>query len=152
MYISDQCLLSETSTETIEKASEKLSVLIVHLSVTSIPSRVDKETRLQEPAVLVSVMDATWNKAGSSVMATRDIQPAWTWENNWLGKEHTAQGDYHPLGAIGTESTAIEKTLFFFMPIVMAGMFCLYQHAALDYLNFFLLPMFSSYCLYLIKI
>ena len=56
------------------------------------------------------------------------------------------------LGAIGTESTAIEKTSFLFMPIVMAGMFCLYQHAALDYLNFFLLPTFSSYCLYLIKI
>lgn len=117
-------------------------------------SWVDKEARLQEPGVLVSVMDTTWTKAGSSVMATRDIQPAWTWENNWLGKDHTAQGDYHPLGAIETESTAIEKTLvfFFLMPIVMAGMFCLYQHTTLDYLNFFLLPMFSSYCLYLIKI
>lgn len=40
------------------------------------------------------------------------------------------------LGAIGTESSAIEKISFLFLPVVTAGMFCLYQHAALDYLNF----------------
>lgn len=101
-----------------------LSILTVHLSASSIPSRVDKHG-FQEPGALVSAMEATWNTAGSSVMATRDAQPAWTWENHWLGKDHTAQVTTTHLGALGTESTATEKTLFLFTPIAIAGMFCL---------------------------
>lgn len=101
-----------------------LSILTVHLSATPIPSQVDKHG-LQEPGALVSAVEATWNTAGSSVMAARDAQPAWTWENHWLGKDHTAQATTTHLGALGPESTAIEKTSFLFMFIVITGIFCL---------------------------
>lgn len=70
------------------------------------------------------------------------------WGNSWLRKAHTAWGSYHPLG---TESTAIEKTLFLFMSIFIAKMFCIYQHAVVHYLKIILLQTFPSYLFCLIN-
>lgn len=90
-----------------------------------------KKQGLQEPGVLVNVVDATIRLGALSWQPETHSLHGLGKTIGW-GKSTLLRVTTTHLGALGTESTAVEKTSFLFMPIVMAGMFCLYQHAVLD--------------------
>lgn len=108
---------------------------------TLIPSFLGEGTRLSGTSRTCQCYWAARNKAGSSV-TTLDRQPVWTRGPTGWGKPLLLRvATLHRL-ALWTESTAMEKTLFLFMSIFIARMFCLYQHAALDYMKISLLKLF----------